>query len=143
MQVKELMTRHVATVLPSTTVQNAAERMRELDVGALPVTDGKSLLGIISDRDITVRAIAEGCDPTETLVSEVMSPEVIYCFDDDPVEEVARVMRHRQIRRIPILNHAQELIGMVALADLAIAVAGDVLSGEVLEGISQPHRPPL
>ena len=115
--------------------------MKSLDVGSLPVCDGRRLQGMLTDRDITIRATAEGRDPRQTPVHEVMTPETIYCFEDQEASEAARLMEQRQIRRLPILNRNKDLVGIVALGDLAVDMPNDKRVGEVLEGISEPASP--
>src|SRR5437763_10508619 len=100
MQVREIMTCGVEVIRPDATLQEAAQKMKSLDVGPLPVCDGDRLVGMLTDRDITVRATAEGLDPKTTRVRDVMTPEVYYVFEDADVQEAARVMQQRQIRRI-------------------------------------------
>jgi CBS domain-containing protein len=141
MQVSEIITRDVETILPTATIREAAQRMRSMDVGSLPVCDGTRLLGMITDRDITVRAIADGRDPASTPVRDAMTPDVCYVFDDDDVQKAARLMQEKQIRRLPILNHDKKLVGIVALADVARA-GDDPMSGQTLEQISDPKKQP-
>src|SRR6266478_4882563 len=101
MKVRELMTRDIAVVHPDSTLQEAADRMRQLDVGPLPVCDHDRLVGMITDRDITVRSTAEGLDPWTTQVREAMTPEVISCSEDDDITDAARLMTEKQVRRLP------------------------------------------
>ncbi|MFN8637712.1 MAG: CBS domain-containing protein [Chloroflexota bacterium] len=136
--VRDVMTRRVETTAPDTTIADVARRMRDLDVGSLPVTDGNRLLGIVTDRDLSVRATAASKDPNTTRVREVMSPELAWIFDDEPADAAARVMRERQIRRLPVLDRGDRLVGVVALADLATDLGDDRLKGATLEEISQP-----
>ena len=137
MKLNEIMTPKVEVLPPDASVQEAAQRMKELDVGFIPICDGQRLVGMLSDRDITIRATADGLDPTETSVSEVMSDEVLYCYEDQDVEEAARLMNDRQIRRLPILDRQKKLCGIVSLGDIAVRV-GPELSGQALEGVSEP-----
>jgi CBS domain-containing protein len=137
MKVSEIMTPEARCVGPDTSLVTAAEIMRELDVGGLPVCDHGRLAGMITDRDIAVRAVADARDPTGTTVRTVMSPRIVYAFEDQPVEEVARLMEEKQVRRLPVLNREKRLVGMVTLGDLAIE-AGAKLSGKALKEISQP-----
>ena len=134
MQIKEIMTRDVAMVQPADSIREAARRMRDHDVGSLPVTDGDRLVGHITDRDIVIRALA-GLGGPETLVSAVMSDRVLYCFDDEAVEEVARNMAENQVRRLPVVNRDKQLCGIVALGDFATRGASEPAE-EALEGIS-------
>jgi CBS domain-containing protein len=139
--VRDVMTRGVETASPDTSIAEVARRMRDLDVGSLPVTDGNRLLGIVTDRDLSVRATAASKDPNSTHVREVMSPELAWVFDDEPADAAARVMRERQIRRLPVLDRSDRLVGVVALADLATDLGDDKLKGATLEEISQPSGP--
>jgi len=142
MQVKEIMTSNVACVRPDDTIQQAARQMRDLDVGPLPVCgDDDRLAGMITDRDIVVRAIAEGRDPKTTPVSEAMTDNIIFCFDGDDVEDAGRTMRERQVRRLVVLNADKRMVGIVALADLATDTGDREGLGEVLEGVSEPPTP--
>jgi len=136
--VRDVMTRSVETAAPDATIVDVARRMRDLDVGSLPVTDGGRLLGIVTDRDLSVRATAAARDPSTTRVREVMSPELAWIFDDEPADAAALVMRERQIRRLPVLDRSDRLVGVVALADLATDLGDDRLKGATLEEISQP-----
>lgn len=136
MRIREAMTRQVRTVTPSTSIREAAVAMAELDVGALPVSEGDRLVGMCTDRDIAIRAVAAGKGP-DTTVGECMSPEVRYCFEDESIEEVAENMADIQVRRLPVLNRDKRLVGIVSLADLTtLADGGD--AGEALKGISRP-----
>jgi CBS domain-containing protein len=139
MRVKSLMTQGVKCIRPRDSIAHAAERMRDLNVGALPVCDDDDkLVGMITDRDITIRAVADCCDPEGTFIHEVMSPGVTYCFEDDDVQEAAHLMEDRQIRRLVVLNDDKRLVGILSLGDLAVRNADDWLSGEALERISEP-----
>lgn len=130
------MTTDVVVAVPEMTVQEAARLMAELDAGVLPVVDGGRLRGMVTDRDIAVRAVALGKGP-ETKVAEVMSPGARYCFEDDVLEAAVAGMGDHQIRRMPVLSNAGELVGMLSLSDAALA--GDVPeAAEALEGISEP-----
>ena len=139
--VRDVMTRGVETTAPDATIAEVARRMRDLDVGSLPVTDGSRLMGMVTDRDLSVRATAASKDPNTTKVREVMSPELAWVFDDEPADAAARVMRERQIRRLPVLDRSDRLVGVVALADLATDLGDDKLKGATLEDISQPSGP--
>jgi CBS domain-containing protein len=141
MQVQEIMTQSVDTVGPSTTSRDAARRMRDKNIGALPVGENGELIGMVTDRDIVARAVAENAMPSNTAVSAVMSQGIYYCFEDDSVEEAARIMAEHQVRRLPVLNRAQQLVGIIAIAD--IARSGDKeAEEEAIEGVSQPSDQP-
>jgi CBS domain-containing protein len=139
MQVSQILTRDVETIRPDTTVKEAAQRMRSMDVGSLPVCDGRRLLGMVTDRDITIRITAEGRDAAITPVMDAMTPDVAFVFEDQDVQEAARVMRERQIRRLPVLDREKHLVGILALGDIA-TTGDDRLSGDALEQISEPSH---
>jgi CBS domain-containing protein len=140
--IREVMTRDVEVINPNDTLRDAAEKMRSLNVGPLPVCDGQRILGMITDRDIVVRAIAVGKDPNATQVSEVMSSGIEYCFDDDDTEGVLERMRDKQLRRMIVVDRNKKLVGIIALGDLAGEVSEHKV-GEALEGISEPSSPNL
>jgi len=141
MKVNEVMTRKVECVRPADTLQQAARKMRDLDVGPLPVCgENDRLAGMITDRDITVRAVAEGWDPAGKHVSDVMTEEVVYCFEDQDVQEAARLMQEREIRRLVVLNRDKRLVGIVSLGDLAVETGNKQLAGNTLEAVSEPKR---
>src|SRR5215210_8754906 len=103
MQLKDVMTRDVEMVRPDSTLVEAARKMKDLDIGPIPVCDDNEILGMVTDRDIATRAVAEGRDPAHTLVRDVMTPDVLYCFEDQDVNEAARLMQQRQVRRLLVL----------------------------------------
>jgi CBS domain-containing protein len=138
MQLKDIMTRDPVVLRPDSTLKEAAQRMREIDSGVMPVGEDDQLLGMLTDRDITVRATAEGKDPNSTPVREVMTPEVVYCFEDDDVEAAAKRMEEHQIRRLIVLNRDKRLVGIVALGDIAVHAPSDRLAGEITEAVSEP-----
>src|SRR5437660_1200203 len=141
MQVNEVMTRDAECTRPEATLQEAAERMKALDVGALPVCDDDRLVGVLTDRDITIRCVADGHDPRADHVREAMTPQVFYCFEDTDVTDAAELMREKQVRRLPVLNHDKRMVGIVALGDLAVENGNEQLAGHALEGISAPSSP--
>ena len=139
MQLSQILTRDVETIRPDTSAREAAQRMRSMDVGSLPVCDGRTLLGMVTDRDLAIRVLAEGRDPNATPVQDAMTPDVAYAFEDDDVQRAAQIMKERQIRRLPVLDRDKHLVGIVALGDIATA-GSDQLSGDTLEQISQPSH---
>jgi CBS domain-containing protein len=142
MQVSEILTREVETIRPETTAREAAQRMRSMDVGALPVCDGRRLLGMVTDRDLTLRVLAEGRDPNATPVQAAMTPDVQYVFESDDVQHAAQIMKDNQIRRLPVVDRDKQLVGILAIGDIATH-ATDQLSGDTLEKISEPtHSKP-
>ena len=138
MRISEIITRDPEVIRPDALLVDAAQKMKSLDVGTLPVCEGDRLVGMISDRDITVRGVAQNHDPKTALVQEVMTPEVIYCFEDEDVKSVAKKMEERQVRRLPVLNREKHLVGIVSLGDLAVRTGKGKLAGEVLERVSEP-----
>lgn len=141
MQIRDLMTPDVEVVRPETPLREAADRMRELNVGVMPVCEGRRIVGILTDRDIAVRAVAEGDDPNATTVAQVMTSDVAFCYDDQPVEEAAELMEQQQIRRLPILDRDERLVGILSLGDLAVDGQDEKLKADVVEGVSYPARP--
>lgn len=136
--IAEIMTKSVAAVGRDETLQAAARRMREMDVGALPVTDGKALAGMVTDRDIAIRGVAEGMVAQEALVADVMTEEVAFCNETDSIEAVMAQMGDAQVRRLPVLGANREIVGIVALADLATRQSSP--TDETLREISTPDR---
>ena len=134
-KISEVMTSDVKVARPDDSVQQAAAMMADQDVGSLPVCDGERLCGMITDRDIAIRAVATGLG-TETPVREVMSEEVIWCLEDDDTQLVLWRMADRQVRRIPVIDAQRKLVGIVALGDLAIEDEENV--DEALRDISLP-----
>lgn len=137
MKVREAMTRDVRLVKPGQTIRDAAHLMAELDIGALPVEESDRLVGMITDRDIAVRAVAQDRGP-DTPVSEVMSREIKYCYEDQSIDEVTQNMGELRIRRLPVLTREKRLIGILSLGDLAIDETAQDEAGEALGGISRP-----
>ena len=138
MLVKEIMTRNLEVVAPGDTLEQAARKMEVLDVGPLPVCEGDRVVGMVTDRDITVRATASGCDPKSTLVSEAMTHDIICCYEDQDIQEAAQLMKEKQIRRLLVMSRADELVGIVSLGDLATEAGDQGQPGEVLKKVSEP-----
>jgi CBS domain-containing protein len=136
--IADIMTRSIATVRRDETLQAAAARMQEMDVGSLPVLDGKAVAGMVTDRDIAVRGVAAGMIPQEALVADVMSAEVRFCRADDSVDRVMAEMGELQVRRLPVLDANDEIVGIVALADVATRQSAH--TDETLREISTPGR---
>jgi len=141
MKVFEAMTPDVVSVPPEATIREAAQLMKQLDIGPLPVCDEGRLVGMLTDRDITLRATAEGRDPKTTPVVDVMTPEVICCFDTDEVEQAALLMQEAQLRRLVVINDDRRPVGVVSLSDIVLQTGDQRLAGRTLEGISDsPER---
>jgi CBS domain-containing protein len=137
MKAEEIMTHDVKCIEPDTTLTRAAELMRDLDVGLLPICENDRLAGTISDRDIVIRGCAEGKDPSKTKVRSVMSEGIRYGFADQDVGEIVQIMEKHQVHRLPLLNREKRLVGIIATADVARA-ADDKTTAEALRVISQP-----
>jgi len=138
MQVREIMSSGVECIGPDASLADAARKMKDLDIGALPVCEQDRLSGIITDRDIVVRAIATGKDPQSTKVKDAMSTDVCCCSEDDDIQEAARLMKEKQIRRLVVMNQDQRIVGIVSLGDLATESEDEHLKAETLEEVSQP-----
>ncbi len=139
MLVKNVMSHDMQVTQPHSTLREAAELMKVLNVGSLPVCDEDRLVGIVTDRDITVRAVAEGEDCWEGRVRDVMSTDLAYCYEDDDVAVAVHLMEQWQVRRLLVLNRDKGLVGIVSLVDLAVHVGDRRTSGETLQAVSQPR----
>jgi CBS domain-containing protein len=140
MKIREIMTPDAQCVGPEETLVDAAALMRQLDVGVLPVCNEGAVVGMITDRDIAIRAVAEARAPATTRVREIMSPGTVYVFEDQDVDEVVQVMEDHQIRRAPVMTREKKLVGIVSLGDIAVDASAS-LSGEALKRVSQPAEP--
>lgn len=139
MKLSEIMSRNVEVIQPDDSLQLAAKRMRDRNIGFLPVCDGETLIGVLSDRDITIRALAEGMDVAIMLGRDLMTTPAIYCFEDQDVTEAAKIMEENQIRRLVVLSRDDKrLVGVISLGDLARNGTTD-LSGKVLQKVSEPE----
>jgi CBS domain-containing protein len=136
MRVSEAMTRDVRVASPDQTIREAAMAMADLDAGVLPVGDNDRLVGMITDRDIAIRAVAQGRGP-DTRVRDVMTREVRYCFEDEDLDHVARNMGDIQVRRLPVVNRDKRLVGIISIGDLAHA-EGPMPAGEAIARVSEP-----
>lgn len=138
MQVRDVMTRSFQSIGQQTTLHEAAVRMRDLDVGMLPVNDNGEITGTLTDRDITIRGTAQGADPYVTTVGAIMSSEVVYCREDDELDAAARIMEQHQIRRLLVRNTTGEFTGMLSVADLARHPDSEPMASGIMEEVSQP-----
>ena len=138
MKIKEIMTTRVETLRPNNTLREAAQKMRELYVGPMPVMDGDRVVGLLTDRDITSRATAEGRDPNTTPIHDLMMRNIAFCFEDDDVKEAAKHMSEKQVRRLLVMNRDQRLVGIASLGDLAVDTGDEKMAGKVLEEVSKP-----
>jgi CBS domain-containing protein len=139
MKVKECMSREVSVAKPTETIQEAARTMAKLDIGSLPVSENDKLVGMITDRDIAIRAVAEGL-PASSPVSQAMTRDVKYVYDDEDIDEVSEQMADLQVRRLPVVNRDKRLVGIVALADISRSAKPKEV-GETLREVSQPGGP--
>ncbi len=136
MQIRDCMSGDVTIASPEMSLKDAARLMREQDTGFLPVGENDRLVGSLTDRDITVRAVCEGMDPNIAKVREAMSRHIVYCFDDQDTTEAARLMGEKQIRRLAVLNHDKRLVGVLSLGDIAGRAHDDRAAEQALEGVS-------
>ena|SRR3990167_2816329 len=136
MLAKDVMSRKPEFLLPNTTLREAANQMRTHDYGFIPIGENDRLIGVVTDRDITIRAIAEGKDPNKTTVKEVMTKGIHYCFESDDLETVATQMEKLQIRRLVVLNQDKRLIGVISLGDIATKCKNPKLSSELADAVS-------
>jgi CBS domain-containing protein len=137
MKVKEIITRNPEIISPDATLCEASRTMRDGDIGMLPVCDGDRLVGVLTDRDIAIRGVADGCDPLSTKVREIMTPGICWCFEDADLEEAAHLMEDKKIRRLAVLKENKRLVGIVSLGDFATRSNDDRLTEEVLEYVCQ------
>ncbi len=137
MKVSEIMSREVRTISPATTLQEAALLMRQADIGSLVVGENDQMTGMVTDRDIVIRALAEGLNMS-TPVSEIMSTELCYCHDDEEIDHVAKNMAQLEKRRLPVVNRDKRLVGIVSLANFATCNA-DKVSANLLRGVARMH----
>ncbi|HEX6138739.1 MAG TPA: CBS domain-containing protein [Casimicrobiaceae bacterium] len=135
-QLKDLMSRDVKIVSPDTTIREAARQMRDCDFGMLPVAENDRMIGAISDRDIAIRAVADDKGPA-TAVRDVMSEGICWAFEDESVDEAAKIMSERQVRRLPIVNRDKRLVGIVSLGDFAVQRSEIKPAASALSAISQ------
>jgi CBS domain-containing protein len=136
MKIKEIMSPDVRIASPNDTLQQAAQLMEQMDCGILPVGEDDRLVGMVSDRDITIRAVARGKSPDRCTVGEVMSNDIKYVYDDETLEDASRNMSELQVRRLPVLNRKKRLVGIVSLGDLALNAKDN--AGKALKDVSQP-----
>ncbi|AOB25630.1 MULTISPECIES: CBS domain-containing protein [Bordetella] len=134
----QIMTKEPAYLTDQETVRRAAELMADLDVGELPICDGRRLVGVVTDRDITVRCTAKGVAPEKANVREAMSEHPVWCYEDDSVEDARSKMENNGIRRVIVVDRDKQLVGVVSLGDVAVKAGG---GGDTLASVSQPARP--
>lgn len=141
MQVKEVMTRDFEMIESSASLTAAAMKMKSLDVGVLPVSEGDKIVGMLTDRDIVIRALAEDIKAHDVTVKEIMTPRIVYCSEDENIEDAAAIMRDKKIRRLIVLDYQDIPVGIVSLGDIAAKAHSELLVGQALEDVSQPCHP--
>lgn len=135
MLVKEIMSPIVETIEEGNTLKNAARRMRDLDIGCLIVRKGDNVAGIVTDRDITCYGVADGLDFDALVVGDVMSKDIIWCSENEDVEDAVRLMETQQLRRLPVLDDERNLVGLISLGDVSLNLSHD-LTGQVVRAVS-------
>ena len=137
--VSEVMTPDPQSVPPEESLRAAAELMQNLDIGVLPVCDGDTLVGMLTDRDIALRSVAGGLVPESTCVGDIMSPDLVFCTPEQDIGEAMKLMGDRQVRRLPVIDDSRRLVGIVSLADLALRQSGHI--DKAVRDISAPENP--
>ena len=140
MKLRDIMTTNVKVISPTASVQDAARMMRSLDCGALPVCQDDRLVGLVTDRDLVVRALAEDVDVEQFTVADCMTTSVTFCFENQSIDDVIRLMKEQKIRRVPVLNEARRIVGIVALGDLAVQAPQHEKIHSVLESLSDSEK---
>ncbi len=143
MQIRDIMTRDIEAISAEATIKDAAQKMKVFDIGILPVVDDDQLVGMVTDRDIVVRVVAEGHDPNSARIRDAMTPNVIYCFEDQEVQDAVRIMEDNQVRRLMVLNRNKQPVGILSTGDISVLSDDERLSGELLKQVSEPvhvHR---
>lgn len=135
MRVKEIMTQGIRIAEPEEKLSHAAKKMRTQNIGALPVVENRKLIGMITDRDVAIRAVGANKDPAVTKVSEIMSDECFWCAENEDIEDAVRIMEQNQVRRLPVMNDNKEIVGMLSLEDVALHAPAS-LTGEVLKAVA-------
>jgi CBS domain-containing protein len=138
MKVKDVMHKGAEWVTPQTALADVAQRMRDLDIGAVPVGENDRLIGMVTDRDIACRGVANGQDPAKLTARDVMSKGIFYCSDGEDLEDALRIMEQKQVRRLPVIDDRKRMVGMLSIGDIADAASHE-LSGEVIAAVSAHH----
>jgi len=137
MKVSEIMSRNVECVDPDTSIKEIAQKMRLLDVGFVPICEGNRVIGTLTDRDITIRHVADGQNPYRVKARDIMTPHVFYCYAEQDVEEVGRYMQEHEVRRVLIFDRGENLVGVVSLGDIFKSAGEEWLAGETLREIAE------
>jgi CBS domain-containing protein len=141
MRINEIMTGDFQTVDATSTLREAAQKMKSFNVGFLPVREGRNIIGVITDRDIVIRALAQGSSPGGTTARDIMTSDVIYCYEDESVEGAARLMEEHRVRRLIACDYDGNPVGVVSIEDLAVKAREECLAGEVLEQVGEASAP--
>ena len=136
--VKDVMTKHVECLGPETSLRDIAAKMKEIDAGSIPICDKDRLVGMVTDRDIVIKTLGSDRDPDAVKAGDVMTSPIVYCFEDQPIEEVARIMEVKQVRRIVALTREKRLAGIISLGDISLKGGSNEVSEEILEQVSKP-----
>ncbi len=139
MKVKEAMHKGVEWVAPDTSIPTLASKMRQFDIGLIPVGENDRLIGVVTDRDITIRALPEGKDASKLTARDVMTTDVIYCWETDDINDAAQSMESKRVRRLPVLNEKKRMVGMLSLGDITHAASKKV-AAELAKAVSAHHR---
>jgi CBS domain-containing protein len=140
-QIKDVMTRNVEIARRDTLLSDAAEMMRGHDIGILPICDGDTLVGLVTDRDIIVRATANKLHPELVRCQDVMTADVVFCFEDQDIEEAGSMMQDHKVRRLPVVNRQRRLVGIISIGDIAVATGDTKLVGVTVQEVSAPDAP--
>ena len=139
MKVKDAMHKGAEWVAPDTAVSQVAKKMRELDVGSIPVGENDKLIGMVTDRDIICRAVANGKDLSKLTARDVMTKGIVYCRDTEELDDALRIMETKKVRRLPVINEQKRMVGMLSFGDVSHAVSHE-LSGELMAAVSEHHK---
>lgn len=141
MKVNEIMTTEFERIDSDSSLFDAAEKMKSFNIGFLPVEEGDKFIGLLTDRDIVIRGLAEGLDPRRTSVKDIATSDIVYCFEDESIEDAARLMEDNQVRRLIVVDHEQRPVGIVSIGDIAVKSGQAQLAAEILERVSEPAMP--
>lgn len=139
MKVKSAMHKGAEWVSPTTSVTEVAQKMKKLDVGSIPVGDKDKLIGMVTDRDITCRGLANGHDISKLTARDVMTKGIVYCQDDEELDDALRIMEQKKVRRLPVINDKKRMVGMLSIGDVSHATSRE-LSGELITAVSAHHK---
>lgn len=137
MHIKQVMSSKPDFLAPSTTLKQAANEMLKRDIGFIPIGENDRLIGVITDRDIAIRAIAKGIDPNKTTLKDVMTKKVLYCFEDEDIKDASKKMAEQHIRRLIVLNRDKRMTGIVSLGDIAAKTKDETLTGHILHEVCE------